>query len=1350
MARDPDLLHHRTWLGFVQKTGLVVSASALVAAQVYADANVIAAQQALLSLFPAVDDPARFSRSLARRWDADDEVALPSLPAFLFAVLDWTPADLAGGPGGPALPSSLDVALPDYSDVLTPSFAAVDPDRAGAFLLLIREEGRGVDLDKSAALDDHHWSASPQARFERLLRENDVPIGLLGNGTHLRVVYAPRGESSGHLTFAVKALCEVAGRPLLSGLRMLLEAGRLFSGPKAQRLPALLRESRKYQNEVSTALAEQVLEALAELLRGFQAADEAMQGALLRDVLEVDRSLVYGGLLTTLMRLVFVLYAEDRGLLPSDPIYTGNYAVTGLFEKLRADDGRFHDSMGQRYGAWAQLLTLFRVLHDGASHGALELPERSGSLFNPDAYPFLEGRPHGTKRSMHERLTPPKVADGVVFRVLDKLLYLDGERLSYRALDVSQIGSVYEGIMGFGLEIAEGRSIGVRPDHVVVDLEALLREKPEERVKRLAAIKCKPAKADGIKKAKSVEELVTALGKKVSPRTPDVLPAGSLFLQPTEERRRSGSHYTPRSLTEPIVLTTLDPVLAALVPADAPVPAAEKMRRASQPPPRKAGPKPEEILALKVADPAMGSGAFLVEACDYLAKALVTAWHEHGGMPVLPLDEDPELHARRLIAQKCLYGVDKNRFAVDLAKLSLWLFTLAKQHPFTFLDHALMHGDSLVGLGREQIASFTWDLGAQAQVTTFRPVVDKALKEAERLRGELHALGDSDETHEKQRLLDAADDALADVRLLGDLVVATYFGEGKEKIRQKRLESHAHKAKLMLDGKSSRPDLEQIVSVLRHGERPVPVFHWETEFPEVFSRKNSGFDCIVGNPPFAGRNTLFSGFGERYLYYLIDSFEHAHGSSDLVAYFFRRSFSLLRIGGTFGLIATNTIAQGDTRATGLQWICQHGGVIYGVQRRYRWPAAAAVIVSIIHVKKGSGLSRAVLDGQVVAQISAFLFHSGGSDSPRPLASNAGKSFKGVLVYGHGFLFDDLDPAASPLSEMRALIEKSPRNGERIFPYLGGEEINSSPMQAPHRYVINFNGWSEDDARAWPELMRIVEAKVKVERGKLGDNGDARRRKQYWWHWGQSSKSLFDGISHLRRMIVLSQVSAHLSLAFLSASHVVAHTVVVFADETYALLGVLQSRSHEAWARFFGSSMKDDLRYTPSDCFETFPFPVPFDPTDDPAVEAHRAALEAAGKTYYEYRAALMIRNNEGLTTTYNRFHAPDEHDPEIQKLRDLHEAMDRAVLAAYGWADLPTRCEFLLDYEEEELDDEEDTGKRKRKKPYRYRWPDEVRDEVLARLIDLNQRRAEEERRLGIAPRQARAKTDDEDEADEA
>src|SRR5262249_46451255 len=204
-----------------------------------------------------------------------------------------------------------------------------------------------------------------------------------------------------------------------------------------------------------------------------------------------------------------------------------------------------------------------------------------------------------------------------------------------------------------------------------------------------------------------------------------------------------------------------------------------------------------------------------------------------------------------------------------------------------------------------------------------------------------------------------------------------------------------------------------------------------------------------------------------------------------------------------------------------------------------------------------------------------------------------------------------------------------------------------------------------------------------------------------------------------------------------------HKLCVFPLPTYAAFCSLQSRPHEVWAWTFSSTMKDDLNYSAADCFKTFPFPKNFDT---------HPTLEASGKEYYEFRAALMVKNNEGLTKTYNRFHDPDETSPDIQKLRELHAAMDRAVLDAYGWTDLQPTCEFLLDYDEEEDEDAEDRpAGRGRKKPWRYRWPDEFRDTVLARLLELNKQRAEEEEMSGQAaeikgkknePKRSRVKKD--------
>ncbi len=785
---NPELRRHQEWLGFVQPVGLVVSLPALEKAQcTFGNVEGATAQRALRALATPEDSPK----------------CVRELRALVREVLEWEDGDLL------APPEELSVPLPEYGETLRPTWAV--PSGEGRWLILVSVVPEATDLDK--AQSDAGWQATPQARLERMLRELDVPIGLLFSGEALRLVYAPRGESSGHITFSVPNMCESAGRSIAGAVYMLLGAARLFRGPEAARLPAILKDSRRYQNEVSTRLAEQVLAALHELLRGFQAANAATEERLLAEVLREEPSHIYGGLLATLLRLVFVLYAEDRSLLSTDPVYVRHYAVTALFEKLRDDAARYPDDMDRRFGAWSRLLSLFRLIHDGGAHGKLRLSPHYGRLFDPDAHPFLEGRPWRTTRVVGEPLDPPKVADGVVFRVLENLLLLGGERLSYRALDVEQIGSVYEAMMGFTIETVLEPSIAVRPHHVTLGATSLLARSGADRLKALAdEAGCKPTgKAqDAIKQAKTPEELKHALGSNVSPRTPEVLPPGTMILQPTEERRRSGSHYTPRALTEPIVEKTLRPIVADLGPS----------------------PKAEQLLGLKVCDPAMGSGAFLVAACRWLGDHLVEAWQRHG-MPALPPDEDPVLHARRLVAQRCLYGVDKNPFAVDLAKLSLWLVTLAKDHPFTFLDHSLRQGDSLVGLSREQIASFHW--APKGQVPLIRKQLDAAIDRARVLRAAIHALGDSDDTGEKRRLLREADESLETVRRVGDLVIEAFFSGKTPKDREARLKDYrAHVETRGLADLPATPEADRVTP-----------FHWEIEFPEVF---DGGAAAPTGGP----------------------------------------------------------------------------------------------------------------------------------------------------------------------------------------------------------------------------------------------------------------------------------------------------------------------------------------------------------------------------------------------------------------------------------------------------------------------------------------------------------------------
>ncbi len=1360
----PTKAIHEQWLGLVQPVGLVVAPSVLTKLELVPEqriARLSALQLVLAGLLDEVDGV------------NDQPVkAVSSFRLLATELLDWGEADLVEAS---ALETVPEVVLSEYGETLRPTHGVPKLEGEGLQALVLDltqwRDASGTltpqwdrDLDAAWNPTGNGWDATPQQRFERLLKETEHPIGLLFNGSQLRLVHAPRGESSGHITLPLEPMAEVAGRPMLGALELLLGVDRLFGGNPEQRLPALLAASRKNQNEVSTRLAEQVLEALWELLLGFDAAERVARergDTVLGDLptTEEGQKHLYGGLITVLLRLVFLLYAEDEALMPPDSLYGQHYSVSALADRLRQERVEHQGAMADRRGAWASLLSLFRLVYDGGGADPAYLPARHGELFDPDAYPFLEGREPGSHYDEGILTNLPAVNDDVVEKVLSKLLWLDGERLSYRALDVEQIGSVYEGIMGFTVEQAHGPSVGItyRPPRqkititVVVNAEQLLAQSGSKREKWLdeqAGVALKlPAKVKkNLKDATNLAELCQALDKKLSPHTPRGLQAGSLILQPTAERRRSGSHYTPRALTEPIVAETFRPWL-------------ERCNHL---------PTAEQILALKVCDPAMGSGAFLVAVCRFLAGWLVQAWEREGYPEGFKAEWDKDVVARRLVAQRCLYGVDKNAFAVNLAKLSLWLVTLSKELPFTFVDHALKCGDSLVGYSVKEIQA-----AMQEVQLSFLDQQNRVYEQMGLDRRESFA-DDSlnDEAYDRKRiLLERQIKASEGLRQAGDLMVAAFFEAPKAKDRSAKQQVYL----AMLSGALEDEGLADSVQEIRHrlaaGDKGITPFHWDLEFPEVFGEKRDGFDMFVGNPPFVGGKRISEIQGETYNSWLAQLHSEANKNADLVAHFFRRCFHWLRPGGSLGLIATNTIAQGDTRSTGLRWICQHGGTIYAARKRYKWPGVAAVVVSVVHLLKGAYSGVKLLERRPVEQITAFLFPNGGHDDPKQLAANAGKSFQGFIVLGMGFTFDDSGPAdddtpgiPSPIATMERLIAENPKNAEVIFPYIGGEEVNSSPTHAHHRYVINFGERSEEECRReWPELMAIVERKVKPER--ITKDGKKYPRMVYeWWKFWNARPALEAAIAGHERVLVCPRTSKTLAFVARSERSVFSENLVIIVA-TNPLLSALQAQVHSFWVGNFSSTLGDGQGYRPSDCFETFPFPAALlDSTaNDPANDATRQSLQAIGERYHQFRAELMVRNSEGLTSTYNRFHDPDESSSGHLELRRLHGEMDQAVLAAYGWSDVPTACGFGLDY----LDTEEDaqlpdelqeridsgdlffwdagdaldfqgqlqaygaiTGRRKL--PWRYRWPDSVRDDVLARLLALNAERYAEEVAQGL------------------
>ena len=1325
------------WLNYLQPEGLVVGANVL------RETGVTPIRQTPL-------DTEAAAKTLCLDPDApldqDRLFELHDAWAFFAQVLGWPSKLVAGSPSGPAVDPVLTVTVPEHETLLAPDLALLwngeTPEGIPAQALVMLHPS--LDADGRNQFAAGEWEATPHQRLERLLRETNVGVGILVARNTLRLVYAPRGETAGWLSWPLAALGRVEGRPMLAGLKLCLGRNAFFTGAPETRLRKLLEASREAQNAVSEKLSGQVLGALYELLRGLHRA--APQD--IENLAERSPHHLYEGLLTVLMRLVFLLYAEDRDLLPSSPdphlkqLWENGYSIKTLYARLLVDEALNPDTMDERRGAWGQLLAVFRLVHGGHRDW---ITGRGGKLFDPDAFAFLEGRASGSSRS-DGKILP--VSDGTILSILHDLMTIEGrslsgekirERLSYRSLDVESIGSVYETVMGFTAWRATERMIALRDEKKLpnfIPLDALLAQKPADRQKWLKerGIKLSAKQAKGVKDARDVAELIEAFGSLVDERaSPKATPIGSgvPYLQPTEERRRSGSHYTPRSLTEPIVRHALEPAFQRL---------GDKA-------------SPEAVLSLKVLDPACGSGAFLVEACRQIGARLEQAWNIHGAeKPKIPPDEDEALHARRLVAQKCLYGVDRNPMAVDLARLSLWLATLARDHEFTFLDHALKAGDSLVGLTRAQIQAVHWDQ-SKPGLPLFRETIRQAVERAREGREAIRNAGDDVRLEAQAARYARVQDESDPARIVGDAIVAAFFSADKPKAR----EVERQKVENWITGglEPNWQKLKSYVSAFRAKVNWMP-FHWEAEFPEAFARENPGFDAIVGNPPFAGKNTIIAYNADLpYLPWLQTLHEGAHGNADLVAHFFRRAFGMLREQGVFGLIATNTIGQGDTRATGLAALLVLGGQIIRATKRYQWPnEGAAVVVSIVHVQRAGGRRSSILNGEEVGRISAYLVAGDLDEPPRVLAINARKCFSASFLLGMGFTFDD-DAArkgeSESLATMRFLLEKDPHNNERVFPYLGGEEINTSPTHLHSRFVIDFfdrplgrrtslpkwesmsekerakcltsglvpADYPDEVAEDWPDLIEIVRQRVKPHRDK--QSRDALRNR--WWQYAEKRPGLYRTIAPLSRVIGMSRVSSNLAFAQLPVGVVYSIEANVLAYSNLAPFAVLQSRIHEIWARFFSSTLEDRLRYAPSDCFETFPFPSGYE-TD--------AKLEDVGQTYHDHRAALMVAADEGMTKTYNRFHDPEETGDAIQGLRELQDEMDRSVLRAYGWDDLADELRPVFLTEETEDDHTYQD---------RYFWPSEQRDRVLARLLALNAERHAEEVAAGLVSEKASRKT---------
>lgn len=1210
--------------------------------------------------------------------------------------------------GSSQLALSLQVSVAEHHVTLIPEYAVITNDEEKPYML-VQTYAPGTEL--SEVLRGDSWSTSPAERMAHLCRGLDTRLGLITNGEQWMLIDAPAG---GITTYASWYARLWGLEPItLKAFYSLFNIGVVFNGfDEAKSLTELIDESLQHQDDVTQTLGIQVSRAVEVLIQSIDRINHDHHGKLLEGI---EPEELYEAGLTLMMRLVFLLCAEERGLLLlGDQAYEANYALSTLRAKLREEASLHGDEvLSYRKNAWARLLAIFRSVYAGVEHENMRMPALGGSLFDPDRFPFLEGRTKGSSW-LEDEAKPLPIDNRTVLLFLDAIQLYQGRTLSYRALDVEQIGYVYEGLLeqtvkrapDVTLELSGSKSckkpwvyLGELASASLdgeTALKKLLKERTASSASRITNdLKKEVTDAD-------LDKLLVAcyndaeLCQRIKPYyhflrfdawgNPLLYPKDAYMLSTGSDRRETGSHYTPKSLTESIVTETLEPIVYV-------GPAQGKSREEWQ------LKSPEELLNLKICDPAMGSGAFLVQVCRWLAERVCESWliAEDGGLLVtikghttnddseelIPIDAEERLIiAKRLISERCLYGVDINPLAVELAKLSIWLVTLSKDRPFGFLDHNLKAGDSLLGIhDLDQLCYLNLNpsqtkksiLEEQPFAAKIRELVAETLELRKQIAThDINVLSDIDEM---ALLEEQVKETMFLPKLIADALIGLTLETGG-KLRDTSMLSSFIQKTLSYDEESlnalresARRGLSSELSGKIKGRK---AFHWCLEFPEVFN--SGGFDGLVGNPPFVGGQKISGSMGANYREYLVQNIANGKkGAADLVAYFFLNSNTLLKPRGGLGFIAVNSIAEGDTRQIGLESLLNLGTSIYAAYPNEVWPGKAAVITSRIHLFKGKWDGSFCLNSQPVESISSFLT-SDNIWTPEVLKSNAGKSYIGSYVLGLGFTMLQ--------EEAMSILANEPLCNKVLFPYINGKDLNTHPTQKPSRWVINFWDWTVDESSEFEQPFKIVTEKVKPERESKKDKG----AKEKWWQYIRPRPELYHKLGRgsffnahpqgwddeeplLDRFLCITRVSKSVAFTFLPNNVIPSEAIVVFPIDDYAYFAVLQSSLHSVYAWQHSSKLKNDLRYSPSDAFETFPFP------EKAFLEAN-SPLRSIGQKYYELRQSIMSDLQIGLTNVYNLFNDPECSTHSIVGLRELHAEMDNVLLQTYGWEQVDLEVGF--------------------------------------------------------------------------
>ncbi|WP_144722161.1 DNA methyltransferase [Cellulosimicrobium sp. TH-20] len=1342
---------HRAWLELVDRDGPFVAVPAL--KRVWPQGIGSLTDGAMAALRDAKPDYDRAwdQWTTAAQQAAQDPTVLEGVTAQYRGARDkWVTTvlqDIAGWgthltwdtttlPGGTPTAKS-----PSHDLTVTATGALVRGGSVGALVLV---------LDPVTSLRNpgtHGWSATPIDRMDALLRAAGVAVGVVTDGRWWALVSAQDGlmTASG----VVDAQTWIEERGTRDGFFELIALRRFYGGNESDRLPALFRDSVTAAEEITVALGTQVRRAVELLVTAFSESAMEARASGRPDPLPAAKGQVYEGAVTAMMRVVFLLFAEERSMMPQAPLFTQAY---GISDELDALDRRFREESGEGLDAthhtWHRLLATSHALYTGVNTEEMRLPSYGGSLFDPDRFPFLT--------ALDERgALAVSVSDRVMLEVLRSVQYAtvnrEYRRISFRDIDVEQIGYIYEGLLGYtAVEVVEVTlglvgTEGEEPEAPLSVLEQLWDDQGDD-VAAITALRdwikgdqaaAKPKSAAQLKKllAESDAEVLAERDRALLSVTreeellerlrpyagiirrdlrdkPVVIQPGGLAVVETPSRANAGAHYTPKSLAQEVVLHALEP----LVYKPGPHQTADRDQW-----------KPiasYEILDLKVADIACGSGAFLVAAAEYLAARYIEALYREGGYS--GSGQDLEIYARRQVVANCLYGADINGMAVEMCKLSLWLVSLDPHQPFSFVDDKILHGNSLLGVtDLDQLEALHIDpkrsktftgasgdtkhfssgalFGAGSEATgvdmlDVRGVIRRAIDLRKRLATPVDADDPQRTRNAKMRLWRDYQKLVAQLSTVADGVIAAGLRLGGKP--GKNLDEAYGNLRIAVDRAFTHngADVTMLEGIIADGltpeartdyERWKPL-HWAVAVPDVLER--GGFDAVIGNPPFLGGQKLTAAMGTSVRDWFVNALASGRrGSADLVAYFYLRAQKLLAHHGNLGLIATNTIAQGDTREVGLDSMVESGFVITRSIQSRPWPAVSANLeFAAVWGTLGPVALDAprVSDGVPVVSISALLEPMGRvQGNPLRLKSNSGRAFQGAIVHGSGFVVSR--------ERAQSWVEGDEANAEVLLPFLNGEDLNQRPDCSAARWVIDFGLRGRDEASAFRAPFAHVNEFVKPVRL---SNKDRAVREHPWWRFWRTVPALRRAIGDLNEVLVIALVSKSVMPMRVPTGQVFSHALGVFATDSYADQGLLSSSLHQTWAIKYGSGMRNDPRYTPSDVFETFPQP---EPTEH---------LAEAGKALDTERRAIMLEQNLGLTKLYNRINDPaiaDTDDRDVARLRELHAELDEVAMAAYGWDDLSLHHGFHT-----------------YRQMVRWTVSPAARVEILDRLLEENHRRA--------------------------